>query len=144
MLPIFLIGVVFGLAMDYQIFLVTRMREEHVHGAAPRTAVVGGFAHSARVVTAAAVIMTAVFSGFILSGQALIREMGFGLALAVAIDAFVVRMTVAPAVMALLGRRAWYLPRWLDRLLPTVDVEGESLRHRPPTEDPSQPELVSR
>ena len=143
MLPVFLIGVVFGLAMDYQIFLVTRMREEHVHGAEPGTAVVDGFAHSARVVTAAAVIMTAVFSGFILSGQALIREMGFGLALAVAIDAFVVRMTVVPAVMALLGRRAWYLPRWLDRLLPNVDVEGDSLR-RPPASDPREPELVSR
>jgi RND superfamily putative drug exporter len=139
MLPIFLIGVVFGLAMDYQIFLVTRMREEHVHGAAARDAVVDGFAHGARVVTAAAVIMTAVFSGFILSGQALIREMGFGLALAVAIDAFVVRMTVVPAVMALLGRRAWYLPRWLDRLLPTVDVEGDSLRRPAPRES----ELVS-
>ena len=96
MLPIFLVGVVFGLAMDYQIFLVTRMREEHVHGAEPRAAVVDGFAHGARVVTAAAVIMIAVFSGFILSSQTLIREMGFGLALAVAIDAFVVRMTIVP------------------------------------------------
>ncbi|MGW6201553.1 MMPL family transporter [Kribbella sp. NPDC055110] len=138
MLPIFLIGVVFGLAMDYQIFLVTRMREEHVHGAAPRAAVVDGFAHGARVVTAAAVIMTAVFSGFILSGETLIREMGFGLALAVALDAFVVRMTVVPAVMALLGRHAWYLPAWLDRLLPNVDVEGDSLRPAP-----REAELVS-
>jgi RND superfamily putative drug exporter len=144
MLPIFLVGVVFGLAMDYQIFLVTRMREEHVHGAEPRAAVVDGFAHGARVVTAAAVIMTAVFSGFILSSQTLIREMGFGLALAVAIDAFVVRMTLVPAVMALLGRSAWWLPRWLNRLLPNVDVEGESLRRRlPPTPDPREPELVS-
>ncbi|GAA2800315.1 MMPL family transporter [Kribbella solani] len=142
MLPIFLIGVVFGLAMDYQIFLVTRMREEHVHGAEPQAAVVDGFAHGARVVTAAAVIMTAVFSGFILSDQALIREMGFGLALAVLIDAFVVRMTLVPAVMALLGRRAWYLPRWLDRLLPRVDVEGDSLRTRQPSV-PREPELVS-
>ena len=141
MLPVFLVGVVFGLAMDYQIFLVTRMREEHVHGAAPRTAVVDGFAHGARVVTAAAVIMTAVFSGFILSGQTLIREMGFGLALAVAIDAFVVRMTIVPAVMALLGRHAWYLPRWLDRLLPNVDVEGETLRRNLPTKvEPRTPE----
>ncbi|TCC27753.1 MMPL family transporter [Kribbella speibonae] len=139
MLPIFLIGVVFGLAMDYQIFLVTRMREEHVHGAAPRAAVVDGFAHGARVVTAAAVIMTAVFSGFILSGETLIREMGFGLALAVLIDAFVVRMTVVPAVMALLGRRAWYLPAWLDRLLPNVDVEGDSLRRRPVAERETEP-----
>ncbi|MEU4288098.1 MMPL family transporter [Kribbella sp. NPDC026596] len=134
MLPIFLIGVVFGLAMDYQIFLVTRMREEHVHGAEPRTAVVDGFAHSARVVTAAAVIMTAVFSGFILSSQTLIREIGFGLALAVAIDAFLVRMTIVPAVMALLGRSAWYLPHWLNRLLPNVDVEGETLRRHLPAE----------
>jgi RND superfamily putative drug exporter len=139
MLPIFLIGVVFGLAMDYQIFLVTRMREEHVHGAAPRAAVVDGFAHGARVVTAAAVIMTAVFSGFILSGETLIREMGFGLALAVAIDAFVVRMTVVPAVMALLGRRAWYLPAWLNRLLPNVDVEGDSLRRQPAVEREAEP-----
>ena len=139
MLPIFLIGVVFGLAMDYQIFLVTRMREEHVHGATPRAAVVDGFAHGARVVTAAAVIMTAVFSGFILSGETLIREMGFALALAVALDAFVVRMTVVPAVMALLGRHAWYLPAWLDRLLPNVDVEGDSLRRRPAVERETEP-----
>ncbi|MFI7066125.1 MMPL family transporter [Kribbella sp. NPDC050124] len=142
MLPIFLIGVVFGLAMDYQIFLVTRMREEHVHGAEPRTAVVDGFAHGARVVTAAAVIMTAVFSGFILSSQTLIREMGFGLALAVAIDAFIVRMTIVPAVMSLLGRSAWYLPHWLNRLLPNVDVEGDSLRRTPPTPPTRQPELT--
>jgi RND superfamily putative drug exporter len=140
MLPIFLIGVVFGLAMDYQIFLVTRMREQYVHGDEPRAAVIGGFAHGARVVTAAAVIMTAVFSGFILSGETLIREMGFGLALAVLIDAFVVRMTIVPAVMALLGRHAWYLPRWLDRLLPNIDIEGESLRRTLPT--PREPELV--
>jgi RND superfamily putative drug exporter len=85
--------------------------------------------------------MTAVFSGFILSGQTLIREMGFGLALAIAIDAFVVRMTIVPAVMALLGRRAWYLPRWLDRILPNVDIEGETLRRSLP--DPREPELVS-
>lgn len=143
MLPIFLIGVVFGLAMDYQIFLVTRMREEHVHGATAHASVVDGFSHGARVVTAAAVIMIAVFSGFILSGQTLVREMGFALALAVAIDAFVVRMTVVPAVMALLGRHAWYLPRWLDRLLPNVDVEGETLRHHL-TLTPRQPELADR
>ena len=145
MLPIFLVGVVFGLAMDYQVFLVTRMREEHVHGASPRTAVVDGFGHGARVVTAAAIIMIAVFSGFILSSQTLIREIGFGLAFAVAIDAFVVRMTIVPAVMALLGRSAWWLPRWLDRLLPNVDVEGESLRrHLPPTTPaPREPELTS-
>jgi RND superfamily putative drug exporter len=130
LLPIFLVGVVFGLAMDYEVFLVTRMREEHVHGAAPIEAVVTGFAHGARVVTAAAIIMISVFSGFILSGDALVKSIGFALAAAVLFDAFVVRMTIVPAVMALLGRYAWWLPRWLDRILPDLDVEGEKLRHQ--------------
>ncbi|TFI28598.1 MMPL family transporter [Streptomyces sp. 4R-3d] len=128
-LPIFMIGVVFGLAMDYQVFLVTRMREEYVHGAEPKEAVVAGFRHGARVVTAAAAIMIAVFSGFIFSDTAIIKSMGLGLAAAVLLDAFVVRMTIVPAVMALLGHRAWSLPGRLDRLLPDVDVEGEKLRH---------------
>jgi RND superfamily putative drug exporter len=127
MLPIFLIGVVFGLAMDYQIFLVTRMREARAHGAAPLDSVVQGFSQSARVVTAAAVIMIAVFAGFLLSGEMMFRELGFGLAVAVALDAFVVRLSIVPAVMALLGRSAWWLPRRLDRLLPAVDVEGAKL-----------------
>jgi len=130
MLPIFLIGVVFGLAMDYQVFLVTRMREEHVHGAEPTQAVVTGFGHGARVVTAAAIIMISVFSGFILSEQSFIKSIGLALAAAVLFDAFIVRMTIVPAVMALLGRSAWWLPRWLDRILPNVDIEGEKLRHR--------------
>ncbi|MGW0869675.1 MMPL family transporter [Streptomyces sp. NPDC002740] len=127
-LPILLIGVVFGLAMDYEVFLVTRMREEYVHGAEPTQAVVQGFRHSARVVTAAAIIMISVFSGFLLDDVALIKSIGLGLGSAVFFDAFVVRMTIVPAVMALLGRRAWALPRWLDRVLPDVDVEGEKLR----------------
>ena len=128
-LPILLIGVVFGLAMDYEVFLVTRMREEYVHGATPTQAVIGGFRHSGRVVTAAAVIMIAVFSGFLLDDAALIKSVGLGLASAVLFDAFVVRMTIVPAVLALLGHRAWALPRWLDRAMPNVDVEGEKLRH---------------
>ena len=128
LLPIFLIGVVFGLAMDYQVFLVTRMREAHVHGEKPTPAVVHGFQRGARVVTAAAIIMISVFSGFIFSGEDLIKQIGFALAIAVAFDAFVVRMTIVPAVMTLLGERAWWLPRWLDRRLPNVDVEGERLR----------------
>ncbi|MGW0503361.1 MMPL family transporter [Micromonospora sp. NPDC003241] len=127
-LPIFLIGTVFGLAMDYQLFLVTRMREEFVHGAEPTDAVVTGFTHGARVVTAAAIIMISVFSGFVLSPEAVIKSMGFALGIAVLFDAIVVRMTIVPAVMTLLGRRAWWLPRWLDRVLPKVDVEGEALR----------------
>ncbi|MDX3456788.1 MMPL family transporter [Streptomyces sp. ME02-8801-2C] len=128
-LPIFMIGVVFGLAMDYEVFLVTRMREEFVHGAEPTEAIVAGFRHGARVVTAAAVIMIAVFAGFLLDDTALIKSIGLGLAAAVLFDAFVVRMTIVPAVMTLLGRRAWSLPAWLDRILPNVDVEGEKLRH---------------
>ncbi|MCA1273221.1 MMPL family transporter [Streptomyces sp. 7G] len=128
MLPILLIGVVFGLAMDYEVFLVTRMREEYVHGATPKEAIIGGFRHSARVVTAAAVIMISVFSGFLLDDAALIKSIGLGLASAVLFDAFVVRMTIVPAVMALLGHRSWTLPKWLDKIMPDVDVEGEKLR----------------
>ncbi|MGW4673424.1 MMPL family transporter [Streptomyces sp. NPDC004324] len=128
MMPIFMVGVVFGLAMDYEVFLVTRMREAYVHGETPGQAVVTGFKHGARVVTAAAVIMIAVFSGFIGSSESMIKMIGFGLAIAVFFDAFVVRMALVPAVLALLGKKAWWLPRWLDRALPNVDVEGEGLR----------------
>ncbi|WP_413102947.1 MMPL family transporter [Streptomyces sp. Inha503] len=128
MMPIFMIGVVFGLAMDYEVFLVTRMREAYVHGERPGQAVVTGFRHGARVVTAAAVIMISVFAGFIGSSESMIKMIGFGLATAVLFDAFVVRMAIVPAVLALLGKAAWWLPRWLDRALPNVDVEGEGLR----------------
>ncbi|MEJ3748685.1 MMPL family transporter [Actinomycetes bacterium KLBMP 9797] len=129
-LPIILIGVVFGLAMDYQVFLVTRMREDFVHGAPAREAVVSGSSHGARVVTAAAIIMISVFAGFILSPESIVKSIGFALGIAVLFDALVVRMTIVPAVMTLLGKAAWWLPRWLDKLLPNVDVEGEKLRHR--------------
>ncbi|MFD5303934.1 MMPL family transporter [Streptomyces rochei] len=128
MMPIFMVGVVFGLAMDYEVFLVTRMREAYVHGEKPDEAVVTGFKHGARVVTAAAVIMMAVFAGFIGSSESMVKMIGFGLAIAVFFDAFVVRMAIVPAVLALLGKRAWWLPKWLDRALPNVDVEGEGLR----------------
>ncbi|GAA4548577.1 MMPL family transporter [Amycolatopsis samaneae] len=127
MLPILLIGVLFGLAMDYQVFLVTRMREEHVHGADPQEAMVTGFRHGSRVVVAAALIMISVFAGFVLAESSLIQSIGFALAFGVLVDAFVVRMTIVPAVMSLLGRGAWWLPKWLGRILPNVDVEGEKL-----------------
>ncbi|MDE9366726.1 MMPL family transporter [Luteipulveratus sp. YIM 133132] len=126
-MPIILIGVVFGLAMDYQVFLVTRMREAYVHGASAREAVVDGFRHSARVVSAAAAIMISVFAAFMLQSNSLIQSMGFALAAAVFFDAFVIRMVLIPAVMYLMGDKAWWLPKWLDRILPNVDVEGESL-----------------
>ncbi len=126
-MPIFLIGVVFGLAMDYQVFLVSRMREAYVHGADASEAIVTGFKYGARVVAAAAVIMISVFAAFMLEPDAFIKSIGFALAAAVFFDAFVVRMVLIPAVMALLGDKAWYLPRWLDRILPNVDIEGEKL-----------------
>ncbi|QOV37792.1 MMPL family transporter [Streptomyces ferrugineus] len=128
MMPIFMVGIVFGLAMDYEVFLVTRMREAHVHGERPTQAVVTGFKHGARVVTAAAIIMMAVFGGFIGASESMVKMIGFGLAIAVFFDAFVVRMAIVPAVLALLGKKAWWLPKWLDRALPNVDVEGEGLR----------------
>ncbi|MEU8822382.1 MMPL family transporter [Streptomyces sp. NPDC048636] len=128
MMPIFMIGVVFGLAMDYEVFLVTRMREAYVHGERPGQAVVTGFRHGARVVTAAAVIMISVFAGFIGSSESMVKMIGFGLAIAVLFDAFIVRMAIVPAVLALLGKSAWWLPRWLDKALPNVDVEGEQLQ----------------
>ncbi|WP_328944235.1 MMPL family transporter [Streptomyces sp. NBC_00250] len=135
MMPIFMVGVVFGLAMDYEVFLVTRMREAYVHGERPGEAIVTGFRHSARVVTAAAVIMIAVFSGFIGMTDQMIKMIGFGLAVAVLFDAFVVRMAIVPAVLALLGHKAWWLPKWLDRILPNVDVEGEGLAKAAPADE---------
>ena len=131
-LPTLMVGILFGLAMDYQLFLVTGMREAHVHGYPARTAVVRGMVGGRAVVTAAAIIMTSVFAGFIFSHMAMIRPMGFGLATGVLFDAFLVRMTIIPALMTLLGEKAWWFPRWLDRILPNVDVEGESLQQGKP------------
>ena len=127
-LPIILIGVLFGLAMDYQVFIASGMRESYMHGESARHAVRSGFSHASAVVTAAAIIMVSVFSGFIFSHLNMVRPLGFAMAFGVLIDAFVVRMTIVPAVMYLLGEKAWWLPRWLDRVLPDVDVEGAKLR----------------
>ncbi len=127
-LPILLIGILFGLAMDYEVFLVSRMREDFVHGDTAQQATINGMGHGARVVTAAALIMISVFGGFVFLEDPIIKSMGFALAIGVAIDAFVVRMTIVPAVMSLLNNAAWWLPRWLNKILPNVDVEGEGLR----------------
>jgi RND superfamily putative drug exporter len=127
-LPIILIGLVFGLAMDYQVFLVTRMREEYTRGTSPKEAVVSGYHHGARVVTSAAVIMISVFGGFVMMPDATAKSMGFALAAGVLFDAFLVRMVLIPSLLVLLGRSAWWLPKWLDRLLPDIDVEGTKLR----------------
>ncbi len=127
-MPIILMGVLFGLAMDYEVFLVSRMREDFVHSKLARRSVETGFLGSAKVVTAAAVIMFAVFAAFVPEGDTNIKPIALGLAVGVFVDAFIVRMTLVPAVLALLGDRAWYLPRWLDRVLPSFDVEGEGLQ----------------
>lgn len=136
-MPIVLMGVLFGLAMDYQVFLVSRMREDYIHdpaSKAPATrrdaairAVRTGFAGSARVVTAAAVIMFAVFVAFVPEGDSSLKPIALGLAAGIAIDAFLVRMTLIPALMAILGDRAWRIPGWLARILPHVDIEGEAV-----------------
>jgi RND superfamily putative drug exporter len=127
-MPIILMGVLFGLAMDYEVFLVSRMREHYVHDADAHAAIEQGFTGSARVVTAAAIIMFAVFAAFIPSGDSSIQPIALGLAVGVAVDAFIVRMTLIPAVLMLFGDRAWWMPRALDRVLPSFDVEGEGLR----------------
>ncbi|GAA4889202.1 MMPL family transporter [Streptomonospora salina] len=127
-LPILLVGTLFGLAMDYEVFLVSRMREDYVHGGDARHAVVSGFRASARVVVCAAVIMTAVFASFVVSDNTTIQPVAFALAVGVLVDAFLVRMTLVPAVMALSGTAAWWLPRPLERFLPHVDIEGAGLR----------------
>ncbi|MGW5055614.1 MMPL family transporter [Actinokineospora sp. NPDC004072] len=131
--PILVIGILFGLAMDYQIFLVSRMHEAHHRGAAARDAIGIGFRQAAPVVVAAALIMFAVFAGFVPAGEPAIKSIAFALAVGILADAFVVRMVLVPAALALLGERAWWLPRWL-RWLPTLDVEGTALTERPAAE----------
>jgi len=143
-LPIILIGVLFGLAMDYQVFITSGMRESFMHGESAKHAVRSGFSHAAAVVTAAAIIMVSVFSGFIFSHLNMVRPLGFAMAFGVLIDAFVVRMTIVPAVMYLLGEKAWWLPRWLDRILPDVDVEGAKLRKPAPAAEVEPEEVGAR
>jgi RND superfamily putative drug exporter len=131
--PILVIGILFGLAMDYQIFLVSRMHEAHHRGAAPRDAIVTGFRQAAPVVVAAALIMFSVFAGFVPAGQLAMKSIAFALAIGILADAFVVRMVLVPAALALLGERAWWLPKWL-RWLPALDVEGAALARESKTE----------
>ncbi|QLL07533.1 MMPL family transporter [Mycobacterium vicinigordonae] len=128
-LPIILMGVLFGLAMDYEVFLVSRIRESYVRHGDPGQAIQDGFISASRVVVAAAVIMFAVFAAFVPEGSAIIKPIAFSLAVGVFIDAFVVRMTLVPAVLALLGRHAWWLPGAIDRRLPIFDAEGDGLMH---------------
>ena len=139
-LPVIVMGVLFGLAMDYQVFLVSRMREEwtrrrrsdatpEARREAAAAAVEAGFLGSAKVVVAAAVIMTGVFAAFVHTDNVYVKPIALGLTVGIAADAFLVRMTLIPALMSALGEKAWWLPAWLDRMLPVVDVEGENLEH---------------
>ncbi len=130
LLPIIITGVLYGLAMDYEVFLVSSMKEAHVHGHHGRESVVYGFTIASRVVVAAAIIMTSVFAGFAFSSDPMIKQVGFALAIGVLLDAFVVRITLVPAVMAIFGDTAWRLPHWLDRILPDLDIEGDKLARR--------------
>ncbi|SDS10226.1 MMPL family transporter [Actinoplanes derwentensis] len=134
--PIIIVGILFGLAMDYQVFLVSRMHEAHAHGAAPKDAIVTGFRQAAPVVLAAATIMFAVFAAFVPEGNDTIKPIAFALAVGIAFDAFIVRMIAVPAALALLGRAAWWLPSWL-RWLPELDVEGAALERKPPVIEPA-------
>jgi putative drug exporter of the RND superfamily len=123
--PLLMFAILFGLSMDYEVFLLTQMREHYEEYGDERRAVVEGLANTGRVITSAAAIMVCVFTSFVLSGNPVVKEFGVGLAVAIAIDSTLVRCLLVPAVMVLLGKRAWWLPRWMDRLLPKVSIEGE-------------------
>ncbi len=123
--PLLMFAILFGLSMDYEVFLLTQMREHYKQSGDARKAVIEGLANTGRVITSAAAIMVCVFTSFVLNGNPLVKEFGVGLAVAIAIDATLVRCLLVPAIMVLLGKRAWWLPRWLDRLVPHVSIEGE-------------------
>ena len=129
-------AILFGLSMDYMVFLMSRIREEHVHGLRTREAVEHGIAAIGRVVVAAALIMGTVFAAFILTADRISKEFGVLLAVAILTDALLVRMTLVPAFLTLMGERAWYIPRWLDRVLPNLTIEPPHERERPPVETP--------
>ncbi|WP_284984460.1 MMPL family transporter [Arthrobacter sp. efr-133-TYG-118] len=142
LLPLMVTGILFGLAMDYQVFLVSRIREAYVHGHDPKEAIREGFRLSGPVVVAAASIMAAVFGGFAFSDSSFVAPIGFALAGGVIVDAFIVRMIIVPALLSLLGRSAWWIPRWLDRALPDLDTEGHSLERDIPQRAEEEKQLV--
>jgi RND superfamily putative drug exporter len=123
--PLLMFAILFGLSMDYEVFLLTQMREHFTKYGDERRAVVEGLANTGRVITSAAAIMVCVFTSFVLNGDPVVKEFGVGLAVAIAIDSTLVRCLLVPAVMVLLGKRAWWLPRWMDRIVPHISIEGE-------------------
>ena len=130
--PLFMFAILFGLSMDYNVFLQSRIREEYMRGGGPEESVVRAMARVGRIILAAGVIMTSVFLGFVTDPDVVVKTIGLGLAAAILIDVLVVRMVVAPAVMTLLGDRAWTLPAWLDRVLPKDLARGRAPRGRAP------------
>ena len=135
-MPMMLFAIVFGLSMDYEVFLLSRVKEEYDRTGDSRTSVADGLAATAKVITAAALIMVFVFGSFLLETDRVIKLFGTGLATAVLLDATIVRMLLVPATMELLGDRNWWLPRWLDRMLPKIDVEGHDSDDEAPVETP--------
>ena len=135
--PIILFAILFGLTMDYEIFLVSRIREEYVRTGDPSLAVTRGLGEAGRVIAAAAAIMVAVFLAFVLSPDRVTKQFGLGLAIAILLDAALIRLVLVPAVMQLLGDRAWWLPSWLDRLLPHLNIEGTAAAHPAPAPAPA-------
>jgi RND superfamily putative drug exporter len=133
-IPLMLFTILFGLSMDYEVFLLSRIREEWLRTGDNATSVADGLAQTARVITAAAAIMFCVFGSFVIGDLRILKVFGLGLAVAVLVDATIVRMVLVPATMELLGDANWWFPRWLDRLIPTVDVEGE-IDLRQPTDE---------
>src|SRR4051794_39209305 len=123
-LPLMMFAILFGLSMDYEVFLLSRVREEYVATGDSHESVVAGLSSSARVITSAALIMISVFGAFVLGDDVNGKMFGIGLAVAVLIDATLVRMVLVPATMSLAGRANWWLPGWLDRILPHIDLEG--------------------
>ena len=123
--PLLMFAILFGLSMDYEVFLLTQMREHFRENEDEREAVIQGLANTGRVITSAAAIMVCVFTSFVLVSDPVVKEFGIGLAVAIAIDSTLVRCLLVPAVMVLLGKRAWWLPRWMDRVIPHVSIEGE-------------------
>jgi RND superfamily putative drug exporter len=140
-------AILFGLSMDYEVFLVSQI-EEHVHaGEDNKQSVVSGLVTSARVITAAAAIMVFVFGSFVLNGDPTVKQFGVGLAVAVVLDATIVRCLLVPALMVMMGKSNWYIPRWLERILPHISIEGAEFfrsRDRVPAVEPApEPEPVA-
>jgi RND superfamily putative drug exporter len=123
--PLLMFAILFGLSMDYEVFLLTQMREHYAEYGDEKRAVIEGLANTGRVITSAASIMVCVFISFVLSGDPVVKEFGVGLAVAIAIDSTIVRCLLVPAVMVLLGKWAWWMPKWLERVVPHVSIEGE-------------------